>query len=65
MRTFVIARDEAGVRIVTVLRGDDLEEMVRLIEEEAGQGFEVERVLGADLKDVVLSHPALFEERAA
>jgi len=64
VKVFVIARDETGLRSVRVFLESEEADAVRAEVEALDSRRGAVRVLGADLRDVVTSHPSLFEEAA-
>lgn len=64
MKVFVIARDETGLRSVHAFPEHEDAEVERAELEAAVADQDVDRVIGSDMRDVVISHPSLFEEAA-
>ena len=62
MKAFIVGRDKRGVTAIVAAREGDAGKIQRTRTAFTSLGREVHVLLGADLRDVVLSNPNVFEE---
>lgn len=62
MKVFIVARDKHGVTAVFSAREQQTDRIGRVRTAFHSLGREVHTLIGSDLRDVVLSNPAVFEE---